>query len=144
MGLRLGWWGDVNKADMVADNPNWSLANRTSKGTWPQFKGYYGAHAIVLTPEKAKKLVDAARKTPGDFADRFTQNTDELRSYVVGTPIVALEDSFGSTRFDGFDSAPPAVHTHVVVSSEKNHLDIMSTPDADAVASQDVNAANKA
>merc|ERR1719446_937261 len=104
--LRLGMWGDTNPDDVVKEHSTWFAANRKSAGDWPVFKGYFGAHAIVLTPEKARQLMSVVKEHHGDYADRFTASTDRIKSYVSTANVVAQDTKLGSSRYDGWGPTP--------------------------------------
>lgn len=86
--LRLGFWGDMHPDDRTNDGP-WLKARR-DHGKWPEFKGYYGAHAVLLTPGKARSLLEKIKGAPLDYADRFTKQTKQLNNYVLDNCIVCV------------------------------------------------------
>lgn len=102
--LRIGYWGDTHPDDRVSSSPGWLRAFR-DRGKYPKYQGYYGAHAVVLTPGRAKKLVELMTIYYGDFADHFTKDANfgdaTIHSYVSIVSLVGTAGKFGSTRTDG-------------------------------------------
>lgn len=102
--LRLGFWGDKSDDFVVKDHKRWHLASRIKPDGWTDehWSGYYGAHAVVLTPAKARALLDnRIIAEPGDFADKFTgfRNT-EFHSYALESRPVKNQGNLGSSRLN--------------------------------------------
>ena len=105
--LRLGTWGSKDSAFAVDGHPRWHRSSRRGANgeNWSAgWQGYFGAHAIVLTPPKARSLVSRCAKRHGDFADFFTADRDEFHSYALSESIICVADpefELGSSRLDG-------------------------------------------
>lgn len=106
--LRLGFWGDSSDSHKIPGHQQWYESERvdTNGQGWPNFKGYYGAHAIVMTPFTAQKfLTKHVVSAAGDYADAFTGNAPGLKSYVsvknLIVPAPKEKKDLGSSRADG-------------------------------------------
>lgn len=121
--LRLGFWGDSNEADRV-NNGSWFRSDRYSGGDWPDFKGYFGAHAIVLTPQKAQNLLSAIQYEPLSYADNVTAsgqiNGYQINSYVLAECLVCVgpESELPSSRWVAGTDAPEATETYEIMGPE--------------------------
>jgi hypothetical protein len=86
--------------------------HKKSKATGSKVR-YNGAHAIVLTPEKARKVLQHIVPHSLSWADSWTGDSPDghIKSYVLKHDLIKQKKSFGSIRggIDGLSPPPPGV-----------------------------------
>ena len=102
--LRLGASYPGGEEDQVGDTPWLHVGNKVEKSVKTHKKvRYNGAHAIVLTPARARKLLGYIREHALSWADSWTGDSmdGKIKSYVLAEAVLVQDQTkYGSVRKD--------------------------------------------